>query len=169
MTIIDSKGKLFGKISIIDILIVVVLIGAIAGAGYKYIKARASNPFVKQDKVQITFYCEEFPEYAASEDNIKKGSLVKDGVQGTVLGAVTEVKTGKAISFAQSDKGEFNASSKQGYLSAYITAEGQGRYSDNGLIVNNVEYYVGQIVDKLRVGKSEFRYNVRIQDIKKIN
>lgn len=169
MVIIDNKGKLFGKVSIIDILIVLVVLGAVAGGGYKYIKAKASSPFVKQDKVEITFYCEEFPQYAADEDNMKQGSLVKDGVQGTVLGVLKEVKTDKSVSYAASAQGEFNVSTKQGYLSAHITAEGEGRYSDNGLVIGNVEYYVGQIVDRFRVGKSEFRYNVRIQSIKKIN
>lgn len=169
MAIIDNKGKIFGKVSIIDILIVLIFVGAIAGGGYKFIKARATSPFVKQDKIEIAFFCEEFPAFAGDPENMKMGSIVKDGIQGSVLGTVTDIKTDKSISYAQSASGEFNKSSKDGYLSGTFTIEGQGRYSDNGVVINNVEYYVGQIIDKLRVGQSEFRYNPRIKSIRKID
>jgi hypothetical protein len=167
--IIDKNGKLFGKVNIIDILVVVVLLGAAAGAVYKYAKAGTTGLLSKPDKVRIVFYCPEYPEYAADEENIKKGSLVKDAVQGITLGTVTGVEIGESVGYAVSADGKYVASSKPDHVSVTITVEGYGRYTENGLIINNIEYYVGQSIDKLRVGKSDFRYfNPRIFKIEKI-
>ena len=35
MKLIDEKGKLFGKINVIDFVIVIIVIGLLAGVGYK--------------------------------------------------------------------------------------------------------------------------------------
>ncbi|MGE5613745.1 MAG: DUF4330 domain-containing protein [Bacillota bacterium] len=167
--IIDKNGKLFGKVNIIDILVVAVLLGAVAGAVYKFAKAGTTGILSKPDKVRIVIYCPEYPEYAAGEENIKEGSLVKDAVQGITLGTVTGVEIGEAVGYAVSDEGEFVTSSKPDHVSVSITVEGYGRYTENGLVINNVEYYVGQSIDKLRVGKSDFRYfSPRIFKIEKI-
>ncbi len=169
MKAIDSKGKLFGKISIIDILIVVIILGAAAGILFKFSKSGASGVLSKPDRLQITVFCPETPEYSVTEENIPKGSLLKDGVQGIVLGTVTGVRVEESIGYAESAQGEFKASSKEGYKSVYVTAETTGRYSENGAVINNSEFFVGQVIDKFRAGKSELRYNCRIYEIKKID
>ena len=50
--IIDSKGKLFGKVSIIDILILVVLIIGAAGA-FKFLKTRSALPILEKADTYI--------------------------------------------------------------------------------------------------------------------
>jgi len=52
--IIDSKGKLFGKISIIDILILVVLIAGIAGVWVKFFQIRFCNTYCSKKR---NLYC----------------------------------------------------------------------------------------------------------------
>ena len=41
--IIDKKGKLFGKINIIDLLLIIILVAAIGIFGYKYISKDISS------------------------------------------------------------------------------------------------------------------------------
>lgn len=167
MGVIDNKGKLFGRVSIIDILIVLILIGAVGGAAYKYTKSKTESPFVKSDKIRVVFYSEECPEYAAN--SIVKGASVRDGVQGSSFGTIVDKKVDKSISWAQNIKGEIVASTRPGYVSVYLVVDGQGIYSENGLTIGGVEYYVGQSMDKLRAGKSEQRFNFKIHDIKKMD
>ena len=53
--IIDNKGRLFGKISIIDILIVVIIIVAVAGIGSKFVKSKLPALLLKQTRYKYSF------------------------------------------------------------------------------------------------------------------
>jgi hypothetical protein len=161
--IIDKKGRLFGKISIIDILIIGVLLVAIV-AGYKYFAPSAAGSIPeKQDKLQIVFYQEEVNDFTAHA--VKKGDPAKDAILHTSLGQVVDVETDKSVSWVKSDKGEFFASSKEGYSSVYITLEASGSTGGSGAVVGGSTYYIGQIVT-LHAGNAAF-YG-RIYSIKKI-
>ena len=48
--LIDEKGRLFGKINIVDFLVVAVILLAIAGVGYKLISS-SSILFKKSEKI----------------------------------------------------------------------------------------------------------------------
>jgi len=156
--IIDSKGKLFGKISIIDIIVVLVVIAAIAGIGYKM---RQSNVIVltaKTDKIRLTFYGEESTEYAVKASKV--GDIVKDFEKGPTFGKVAEeIKTGDALSFTdftQYVDGEWIVGSKPGYCSYYMVVDGEGVINpDGGVNFGGVNYYVGRTVT-IRVGNNVF-------------
>lgn len=169
MAIIDNKGKLFGKVSIIDILIVVILLGGIAGIGLRFVKSGSTTTLLKNDKVQVILFCPETPDYTVDPKNAPQGSVVKDATTSNVFGSLKEIKSGPSVFFSPTATGEFVAASKEGFVSAYITAEGYGKYSSSGVVINNVEYSVGQLLEKVKAGKSEFRYNIRVVDIKKID
>src|SRR3989339_1801566 len=101
--LIDKKGKLFGIVSIIDILVVVVIIISILGISYKFLYSKTVSPFVKADKIVLKFYAEEVPDFAAN--NIQINSQVKDFEKGTNFGIVTHSKVDKSVSFVETDKG----------------------------------------------------------------
>lgn len=167
--IMDNKGKLFGKISIIDIIIVLVIVaGIVGGLGYKYSKSKTPGVFVKNDDVQITFYVEEVPDFVAKA--IKPGAICKESIQDVVFGQVKDagdIKIDKPVSYSSNDKGEIvRSNTKEGYVSLYVTVQGKGIYSDNGLTINSVPYYVGQTLTNLRLGASTISYT-KIYDIKK--
>lgn len=160
--IMDEKGKLFGKISIVDILIVLVVLAAIAGVGYKFAKSKVASPFVKPDTIQIQFYGEEIPDYAAKA--VKKGDAGVDPVKNSVFGSVTDVKIDKSASYGTDAKGQYVRSSKDGYSSIYVTLEGSGTYSDNGVKFGSDLYFIGKTME-VRVGNTALW--VRISDIRK--
>ncbi|NMB33026.1 MAG: DUF4330 domain-containing protein [Clostridium sp.] len=141
--IIDSKGKLFGKVSIIDILILVVLIIGAAGA-FKFLKTRSALPILeKADTYIVGLYWEEAPGFAV--EAAKVGDTARDLERGGVLGKVTQIQTDEAISFVETDDGRVVAGSKPGYVSYNITLEGNGS-SDGfgGVIFNGADYQVGR-------------------------
>lgn len=156
--LIDSKGKLFGKISIVDILIIVVILLAIAGVGYKFTR----SSLLKQDNLEVEFYVEETPDYAAQA--INTGDVIKDITKGSVLGTVTGKTVAPSISFAANSQGQYVASSKQGYDSVKVTATASGKYSQNSVTFDSAEYFIGQSY-QLRMGNSAV-YG-RISSIKK--
>lgn len=157
--IIDSKGKLFGKVSIIDIIIVLVVVAAVAGVSIKMTKSNANLITAKKDKVLVTFFWEEAPDYAVKATKV--GDNVKDFEKGTFLGKIKEeVKTDKALSFTdftEYENGQWIVGSKPGYCSYYMKVEGDAVFNPDGTIAFGTEnYYIGRTV-LMRVGASVFQ------------
>ena len=148
--IIDDKGRLFGKISIVDILIVAVLVLAIGGVYYKFGRSGTATPFSKSDTIEITFYQEDTQSFNAT--SIKVGDVVKDRQQNITLGMVVSVTVGPDVVFYPNSDGKVVSSSKEGYSSVKFTVRGQGIYSDTAFSMGGMEYYVNKYFET-RVGK----------------
>ena len=143
----DSSRKLFGKIRVIDILAIIIILAAIGGIGLKYSKARSVvAPFIKADEIQTVFFCEEVPEFSASQMEI--GDIVEEPDRKVVFGHVKEIRIGKSINYVVSESGEYVVSSKAGYVSVYITVEGKGLYTNGskigGVTFDNTDYFIGR-------------------------
>jgi len=155
--LIDSKGKLFGKVSLVDILIVLMILGVAAGVGYKFTKSGTSSVFAKKDAVKITFFCEEAGGYVP--DQIKPGDMVTDNQTGSYFGKVVSVKGDKSNTFGFNDKGESVMSAKQNYVSITLEVEGEGVYRDGingqGISFDNINFYTYKSVE-LKVGNTTF-------------
>lgn len=161
--IIDDKGKLFGKISIVDILIVCVILAGIAGVYYKFGRSKTISPFVKPDRIEMTFFSEDLPAYVGA--SIKPGDTVKDRITGSSLGKVKEAVSGPNIFYAPNSQGQMIKSSKDGYISLKLVVEGNGVYSDNGVTFSNMDYYVNKWFE-IRAGNASLY--TRIMGIRKI-
>lgn len=166
--ILDGKGKLFGKISIVDVLIVLVVLGAIAGVGYKLTRSQigVGTAFTKPDKIEISFYSDEVPEFVAKA--ISNGDLAKDFDRNVVYGKVTKVEVGNSVSWTSNEKGQLVQSTKKGFSSVKVTVEGEGIYRDgkssSGVVFGSADYYTGRTT-VLLAGNATFQ--CRIYDIKK--
>jgi hypothetical protein len=162
--LIDSKGKLFGKISVVDILIVIIVVGALAGVAYKLKQSKVVTPLAKTNTIQVVLNCESTPDSGVKA--IKVGDVVKDKVTTSVLGKVTRIETGPSIVYSTDSDGNIVVSSKPGYSSLKLTIEGTGVIASSGATFGSAEYYVNKSIYEVRVGMSSF--NVVIGDIKKL-
>ena len=88
--IIDDKGRLFKKINLIDLLIIVIIVAAGFFVYNKFGKAKIVTPLARQEPVAITFIIESLPEYAA--DSVETGDPVTDRVTSAYLGNVQSWK-----------------------------------------------------------------------------
>lgn len=154
--LIDSKGRLFGKVSIVDILIVVMILGVIGGVGYKFKKSSTSTPFAKKDTIQVTFYQPEANNYV--DGTIKAGDIVKDKATGSVFGKVVSVKTDKAVSVGTNNDGQIVLASNPKMCSITIVVQGEGIYkdgkSDQGVSFDNTDFFINTSV-QLRAGNTD--------------
>lgn len=160
--ILDKKGKLFGKISIVDALVVVIIIAVACGLYYKFGSSGTVTPFTDTQTIQMSVYMESVNTYMI--DNIKVGDVVKDRVQNVVLGKVTDIQVGPDISYFISDRGLAVQGSREGYNSATIVFEGEGIYKETGVFFSGIEYYINKNGTEWRIGNT-FCY-ARISDIK---
>jgi hypothetical protein len=161
--ILDSKGKLFGKVSIIDILVILIVVGGIAGVVYKYTKSKVATPFTKPDTVQIVLYTEKTPEYAAKAINV--GDPIKDRTDNVDLGTVTKVEISESKLYGFNSEGKSVASSQEGFVSVKVTAKVQGVLYKDRLTVGTCDFYVYKNFDT-RFGRSSFW--AFVTDIKKL-
>ena len=161
---IDKNGKLFGKISIIDIVVVVLLLAAASFVLYKFgIFTPSRNVAASTEKVRITFYQEEVNSFTA--ENVKLQEPVRDTLLNVGLGTIVDIVTGDSVSWGIDKNGRQVLSTKEGYSSIYIKAEAPGTTGPNGITIGGYKYYIGDILS-IRAGTSTFY--VRIDAVEQI-
>lgn len=160
--LIDEKGRLFGKVNIVDFIVVAVLVLGVLGVGYKFLSSSTSL-FKKNEDVQIVFFNEDLPKYVA--DSIKVGDKVKDSVKNAVFGEVEDIDIKESIVFAANSEGVLMQTTRPEYISMTLTVKGKGIYTDTGVVFNNTDYYVGRSLE-LRAGNGVVW--TRVKEIKKV-
>lgn len=141
--LIDNKGKLFGKLSVIDILIILIILAGLAGAYYKF--GRSGAVFTKTEDVKITFFAEDVTDFTAN--NVKVGDIVKDKVSGSIIGKVTNVEIGPDIFYSPNDQGKMIKSSKEGYNSIKIDVTGKASITANAVTFGTADMLVNRTTE----------------------
>ena len=62
---IDEKGRLFGKVNIVDLLIILIVLAAAAFLGYRFLGPDSN--VANTEPVRLTLYCEESADYAVEQ------------------------------------------------------------------------------------------------------
>ncbi len=161
--LVDDKGRLFKKINLIDLLVIIVVLAVGIFAISKFSEEKIITPFTKTDRIVITFYSEDLPAYAVSA--MKVGDEVKDKTTNSVFGKVTDVNMMPSVAFAADENGNMVKTTKEGYASMILTVEGDGIYSDNGAYFGNIDYYINRYLE-IRVGNTAVYTKVRSIDKK---
>jgi len=133
------------KLNIIDYLIIILIVCiGIFSVNKLRSKDIASGSGDKSKEIEIVYYIEEVPEYVAK--TVEKDDPVKEKIQGSNLGNVTDVKVEDSVSWARDRDGNLVQSSKEGYNSMTIKIKGNGLVDKNGAMIDKSNYYVGQTV-----------------------
>ncbi|NLV87486.1 MAG: DUF4330 family protein [Clostridiales bacterium] len=136
---IDKNGKLFGKINLIDLIIIIVLIGLLAFAALKFVSSRNSGTELVD--LNISFYSDEVPEFVT--DYIEIGASVLDDNKDVTMGKVTGFEVGEPLGFATDANGEVQQVYKNGYKSLRVDMSAVGELGENGATIDGVLYGVG--------------------------
>lgn len=122
MSIIDEKGKLFGKLSILDIAVVLVIVLAIGGV---YI---SKSKTIKISKPTTVVYTAELIDLSKDiADGIKPGDILNDSAKNTDLGKIIEVVEKKPYELINENKQN----------GSYVKAVVPNRYVAKVVIENN--------------------------------
>lgn len=150
-----KNGKLFGKINIIDFLVVlVILVGIAAVAAFLFIPRGAG------DELVMKFMIEEVDAFVA--DKVKVGDELYDESFSLDLGYVTAVEKGPSVSYIENAKGGYTRISKEGLYSMVITGEVMGEKTSLGAEIGGKKYGVGHTF-VLRAGDAKLY--LRVYDI----
>ena len=117
---IDEKGRLFGKVNIVDLLIVIIILAAGAFLGMKLLGP--DSAVANTQKVRVTLYCEETPNYVAEQ--LEAGAEVWDSENNVTLGYLTDWRTGDSKSAVTDVTGKVVEITREDYFSATLVCEG---------------------------------------------
>lgn len=136
---LDKNGKLFGKINLIDFIIVLVLIALVAFVALKVVHKDDGQASLSQ--VRISFYGEETPDYVANA--LEKGAPILDSKENVTLGTIEDFKIDAPLGYDTNANGEVQQVVRQGYNSVSITATGSGVIGEHGVTIDGILYGVG--------------------------
>ena len=167
--IIDKNGRLFSKVSIIDVLIVILIFAAGFFLAARYLSSANSaiGAGSSLEDLEIKFYSEEVNRFVV--ESIKIDDAAKEFAQYANFGTVTNIEVADSITWVGDFDGIINPSSKDGYYnSVVVTTHAKGKINDIGFELDGTTYFVGKTVI-MQFGKAGFQGRIagveRLSDI----
>lgn len=164
MRIIDRNGRLFGKISIIDVLVIAVVVVLGAAVYVKSSQPHTGGGSAATQTITYQVLVEAAPDYL--EQSIHVGDQVYDQVyeSGGALGEITEIQvlpgSTMCTSFTDGTVGLVEVEESHNLL---LTIRGEGLINDQGYSINRV-YDLG--INSSRTYYSKYaQFNVTVTDI----
>jgi len=142
--IIDNKGRLFGKISLIDIFALSVLIMVFLVVYLNF--GIGSRPVVTggEQPVKITFFVPALENFTV--EAIEMGARVENDTDGTFMGHVIGIDIGESINFMPDMHGREVASPMEGFSSVTIESLVYGQLVDGLLLLDGNLYGSGTTI-----------------------
>jgi hypothetical protein len=142
VTFIDSKGRVFGKVNIIDILVVVLIAAAAFGYWHTRVGSKQLSELRgKTGPVEVTFLVANVR--PATVNAIKVGDKVNDSRSNTYLGEVTAVRAEPAEIAVTGPDGRIYESTSTIRKDVWVTVVGPGRVSPNVITLGSTEVRIG--------------------------
>lgn len=145
MAIIDGKGRLFGKVNLLDLVVVLAVVAVAGRFGYQKIAATAVAPGGQDKTVQVTFRLGMVQQ--ATIDELKEGDVVYDTKSGNQLGKVAATRQEPANVVSMGPDGRFWQHESATHFDCYVTIAGPARTSDKGMSLGGIDVKVGRAVD----------------------
>lgn len=141
MAFIDEKGRLFGRVNLIDVTLVIGVLVLVA-AGFVVLRGQGKVATVREDKtVTYTMIVKAIRPDVASY--IKKGDIVKKQVTMGPVGKVVDVKVQPAEAVVDAADGSKVLGVSPTEKDAYITIETKGRVGNDIIATGNEVLRVG--------------------------
>jgi len=134
VNVIDEKGRLFGKVSILDLLIVLAIIGVGAGYVYRQISPRIAMIINANDVFYITLEVER--QRAFNAHAVAPGDVMFRQHDNQPLGTVVSVDLVPATNIMHRIDGTALIVETEYRYTAYITLESIGTITNRGHFVN---------------------------------
>lgn len=138
MKVIDNNGRLFGKISVIDV--VVILVAAVMAVAlytkvnHKQITSTSTNNEIITYQIQV----EGVPAYIAEAIQIEDSLFDQDHTSNGALGKIKNVVVSEGTRMAEQEDGSLKRLPVEGYCNLLLTVEGSGLISDGHYMLNRI-------------------------------
>lgn len=159
--VMDQKGKLFGKISIIDLLILVFVIVAVAATAYKFQFSAHKDVNTANGQIVYTLKVQSIRDFSA--DQFAVGDAVYDKESNKEIGKIAQIRKEDAEDFVNMADGTFVMQDIPNKYDVYLTIESDARITDEGYFANGTKQ-IGAY-SNLNVYTQKVEVNARVQDV----
>lgn len=137
MKIMDKNGRLFGKISIIDVVVILVVVVLAAALGFKNSRTHTG---ATTSNIPITYQLRVSSEHDYVATAVRVGDYLYDqeNSSGGSLGKITNIETLPGTKVATFYDGTMGDAPVQNGVTLLLTVEGMGIISDNRYLINRV-------------------------------
>lgn len=158
---IDKRGRLFGKVSFIDILIMLALLVLIAGFLYNRTSQNIRQIIAADTPISVTFLVEGVREFSFGA--VDTGDVLFRQHERTIpLGTVVEVTRGPAYDIMIKADGTAIYAPMEGRYNMYITVAGVGSVTDTGFFLNGTQQM--SVGGTMAIQSNRFLATVRISN-----
>ncbi len=141
MRVLDDKGRLFGAINIIDLLIVILVVVMVSGFVYtRYYRNRVLEQLAPQD-IEVTFLVANVR--GPSVEAVTVGDRVLESKTNGYLGQVVSVATEPADVVTQLPDGRFYEMPSTNRMDMFVTVKGPGKVTENSIVLGTQEVRIG--------------------------
>ena len=131
---IDEKGRLFGKISIIDILIILAVVLLAAGFIYNRTSQHVRQIISADTALYVTFLVEGVRDFSVLA--VEEGDIFFRQHERVPLGRVARIETAPAYDIMVRSDGSAVYAPVEGRYNMYITLACVGSVTDTGFFIN---------------------------------
>ena len=142
--LIDEKGRLFGKLSVIDAVVIVVII-VLAVAGVVKFTALDKSAVGASDTITYTVQIKGVRDYTAN--GLQVGDVLYENAGGTAIGVIKNVEISPAMTTQVTVDGSFVRVPVENRYDVVLTVEGEGLVS-NGRYYLNKTYEISAGLDR---------------------
>ena len=143
--LLDKNGKIGGKVSIIDIAVILIILTVAAGILVRY-GSRVTASVQSEEEFRYVLKIESVRQYTVDALN-KKGALT-DKKSEKDMGEIVDVKVEGATRESVTASGEVTYAPLPDYYTCYVTIDAHGKESDENYVLDDTtELSVGRIVD----------------------
>ncbi|MCL2187394.1 MAG: DUF4330 domain-containing protein [Defluviitaleaceae bacterium] len=140
---LDKKGRIFGKVSLIDIFAVVML-AAVFFVVYFTIGGRNVPTPEEARYVQLTFFAPAVDDFTAL--SLAENTRVMDDDGAIFMGMVTDVTVGDSIFYESDRYGNTVRLHYAGFNSVYVSARIRAPVTEGAVVLGNRVYAIGDEV-----------------------
>lgn len=163
MRILDEKGRIFGKINIIDLVVIIVLVAAAVWFGYSMLgKNLQQDVTERQQETEITVVTSGIR--VTTAEAIAKGGKAFEFKTGAHIGEIVDVKTEPARVWLVQGNGKWVQTESEDRVDAFVTIRGTARIGENVITMNGVEIRVGGSIG-LKTKFAAFESHVMLMDL----
>ncbi len=146
----DKKGKLFGKVSVIDIILIIIIIAAVCAVGLKTMNAGSSAQVKSDTQFYVTFKVENVRNYTVSAVSAGDIFYEKNAAR---LGTVTDVASEPYMEIVTLEDGTSLQSPSVERYTVYITMLCEGKEDSEGFYIGGTKQVASGMDIKLKSAK----------------
>lgn len=134
MRLVDEKGKLFGRINVIDFSIIVLVIVLGFGAYYKFHVLDKTSTVGSMEPMSYTVEVKKIRNYVFQ--NVKEGDLLFDKTSGKSIGKIVKVEGVSAKEALLCTDGTYRLGEVENRVDVTFTIEAKGIVNEDGYFVH---------------------------------